>query len=193
MISTHARNGDVPEWAHDLVAAPQSAVEVATLTAHGRVVREPSRVAKTQTDAERIASAKARHLALVKENNLPGAQYGFGYLPEYFKDGSGPETSTYDFEHVFFILGFLEDPKFLHLSLNYRDGSYNSRTGIWTRGTSEISIQNLKDAVAERIAVLGISEVLLAEYLAESHGHAEYQQFYILSLKDRMKSLRAAV
>ncbi len=166
-------------------ATPQTAVEVAS---------EPkqSRTAKSQTDLERIAAAKARSKASVKANNLPGAQYGFQYAPEYFNDCSGPETSTYDFEHVFFILYFLEDPKWLWLSCNHRDGNYNARTGIWNRGDLRISIQDLKNAVAERIAELGISEVVLAEYLAESHSIQESQQFYGLSFDERMNKFRVA-
>jgi len=125
-------------------------------------------------------------MQLTKENNLPGAQYGFGYLPEYFKDGSGPETSTYDFEHVFFVLYFLEDPKFLHLSLNHCDGNYNARTGIWTRGDLQISIQSLKDAVQNRIAELGISEAMLFEYFATPSSWQEDRVYYALSFEERM-------
>jgi hypothetical protein len=175
-------------------ATPQTAVEVSALTAHGRVVRDRSHVARTEvaSDAERIADAKARTKALVKENNLPGAEYGFDYLPEYFKDCSGPETSTYDFEHVFFVLRFLEDSKFLHLSLNHRDGSYNSLTGVWTRGDLKMSIGELKNAVQNRIRELGISEVLLAEYLAVPHGIVEGRAFDNLSFEEKMNRFRAA-
>jgi len=64
---------------------------------------------KLGTDSARIAAARARHLASVKENNLPGASYGFGYEPEYFHDGPQPETSMYDFNRLLFTLYFLGD------------------------------------------------------------------------------------
>jgi hypothetical protein len=181
-------------------ATPQTQVEVAlgskfvdapatrdAISRRKNAEPKQPRVATTGvSDAERIASAKARHMARVKENNLPGAQYGFGYLPEYFKDGCGVETSTYDFNHLMFILGFLHDPKFEYLSHNHRDGDYNSFTGVWTGGTSSVSIQELKQAVAERIAALGISEVILLEHLAEPHSWQEDQQFYALSFDEKM-------
>ena|ERR1700730_10456410 len=143
-----------------------------------------------QTDAERIAAVKARMKASCKARNLPGAQYSFEYRPEYFQDYIGPETSTYDFEHLFFMLSFLEDPKWRLLSCNHRDGNYNARTGIWTRGDLQISIGELKQAVAERIRELGISELLLTEYLAESRSIEESQQFYALSFNECMDKLR---
>jgi hypothetical protein len=180
----------VPDWARDLVVAPQTAVEVSGLTAHGRVVREPSHTVEPRSDAERISAARLRAIERSKANNAPGAQYGFGYLPEYFEDCSGPETSTYDFEHLFFILYFLEDPKFLRLSLNHSDGRYNARTGVWTRGTSEISIQNLKDAVQNRIRELGTSECLLLEYLADARGIG--QEYWREDLQTRIQKFKAA-
>ena len=157
-------------------------------------VTKRSHVATTEvaSDAERIVAAKARNLALVKENDLPGAEYGFQYPPEYFKDGCGVETSVYDFEHLFFILGFLQDPKFEYLSHNHGDGSYNSLTGVWTRGDVQISIDGLKKAVAARIAELGISETLLLEHLAVPHSAVEYQKFCNLSFESRMQKFRAA-
>jgi hypothetical protein len=170
---------------------PQTSVTVALEPKQSPVAQPVARPRPAnQTDSERIASAKARSKASVKGNNLPGAEYGFDYPPEYFKDGCGVETSTYDFEHLFFILGFLQDPKFEYQSLNHRDGSYNSLTGVFTQGEFQISIRELKDAVAERIAELEISEVLLLEYLAEPHGHVEYQQFHNLSFYQQMQKFR---
>src|SRR6266571_6617523 len=74
---------------------------------------------KPQTDTERISAARSRAMADTKENNAPGAQYGFEYPPEYYADGCGVETSTYAFRHLLFLLYFLKDPKFQRASLNY--------------------------------------------------------------------------
>jgi len=158
---------------------PQTSVEV---------TREPQqyRDAKSKTDAARITSAKARAMHMCKDSNPVGGQYGFEYPPSYYEDFAGPNTSEYEFKHLLFILYFLHDPKFIKASLNY-DGGYNSLTGVWIRGTSQISIQDLNVAVAERIAELGITEVLLLEYLAVPHGIAEYQHFGHLSFEKRME------
>jgi len=64
-------------------------------------------------------------------------------------------------------------------------------TGIWTRkDKSEMSIQHLKDRVAARIVELGISAVLLMEYLAVPHSGAEDQEFHNLSFAEKMQKFR---
>ena len=143
------------------------------------------RLARLGPDSDRISAARARHLASVKENNLPGASYGFGYEPEYFQDGGQPETSVYDFNRLLFTLYFLGDSE-LYFE-NDHCGQYHNMTGIWTRkDKSEMSIQHLKDRVAARIVELGISAVLLMEYLAVPHTIAEDQEFHNLSFAEKM-------
>ena|SRR6266571_2431258 len=168
----------------DLFVVTEGPDGTAPRAAKGSPITKPSRVAN-QTDADRIASARARHLASVKENNLPGAPYGFGYLPEYFQDGPQPETSMYDFNRLLFTLHFLGDSK-LYFE-NDHCGQYRNMTGIWTRkDKSEMSIQHLKDRVAARIVELGISAVLLFEYFAVPHTQQEDQQLYSLSFAEKM-------
>jgi hypothetical protein len=151
----------------------------------------PSRIANFQTDAERIANANARAMAACKANNLPGALYGFEYDESYFQDFSGPETSLYAFDGLLGMLCFLHDPKWQNANVEY-NGGYDPRTGVWTRGNnkSPVPIQELKDAVKNRIAALGLREVLLAEYLAEIHGVAASQVFWNLDFAARMEMFR---
>ena len=159
-------------------------------TAKGSPVTKQSRVVN-QTDADRLVSAKAQCIARSKENSAD-PNYGFGHAPSYWQDFAGSETSAYRFDHLMFLLGFLKDPKWEHLSHNYRDGDYNRRTGIWTRGDQQISIQDLKDALAKRIVELMISEVLIFEYLAVPHSWQEDRQFYGLSFDERMRKFQVA-
>jgi hypothetical protein len=158
--------------------APQTEVVVAT-----KLIQ--SRIAKSQTDDARIADAKARLMARSKANSADPI-YGSHTHQSYWQDFAAPETSAYMFDQLMFQLGFLEDPKWEYLSHNYRDGNYNRRTGIWTRGDQQISIQDLKDSLAQRIAELSISEMLLAEYLAVPHSWQEDKAFWNLSFEERM-------
>ena len=143
------------------------------------------------TDAQRIASAKARCIVRSKESSAD-PQYGAGHASSYWQDFAGPETSEYRFDHLMFLLGFLKDPKFEYLSHNYSNRDYDQHTGIWTCGDIQIPIQDLKDALAARIAKLGISEVLLFEYLVVPHSWQEDQRFYGLSFDERVQKLVAA-
>ena len=153
-------------------------------------VTKQSHAAK-QTDADRLVSAKERCIARSKANSAD-PNYGFGHAPSYWQDFAGSETSAYRFDHLMFLLGFLKDPKWEHLSHNYRDGNYNSRTGVWTRGDVQIPIQDLKDALAKRIVKLMVSEVLIFEYLAVPHSWQEDQRFYGLSFDERMRKFQVA-
>jgi len=159
-------------------------------TAKAEPITKPSRVVN-QTDAARLFSAKAQCIARSKASSAD-PNYGFGHAPSYWQDFAGLETSEYRFDHLMFLLGFLKDLKWEHLSHNYRDGGYNRRTGIWTRGDVQIPIQDLKDALAQRIVELGISEVLLFEYLAVPHSWQEDRVFYGLSFDERTRKFQVA-
>ena len=159
-------------------------------TAKAEPITKPSRVVN-HTDADRLVSAKAQCIARSKANSAD-PNYGFGHAPSYWQDFTGPETSAYLFDQLMFQLGFFEDPKWEHLSHNYRDGNYNSRTGVWTRGDVQIPIQDLKDALAKRIVKLMVSEVLIFEYLAVPHSWQQDQRFYGLSFDERMRKFQVA-
>ena len=162
--------------------APRTAKE-SPVTKQSRVVNH--------TDADRLVSAKAQCIARSKASSAD-PNYGFGHAPSYWQDFAGLDTSEYRFDHSMFLLGFLHDPKFEYLSHNYRDGDYNRQTGVWTRGTSSVSIQELKNALAKRIAELEISEVLIFEYLAVPHSWQADQQFYGLSFAECMRKFQVA-
>jgi hypothetical protein len=163
--------------------APQTEVVVASKPIH-------SRVAKSQTDSERIANAKARHKATVKAHNLPGAQYGFDMHESYFKDFCGPETSMYAAAHLVYQMRLL-DAKFngLPIPIGSQD-VYEPRTGEFK--SLGFSLQDLKASVAARIVDLGISEVLLEEYLAEPHGMAASRAFDNVPFGQQMQKCRVA-
>jgi hypothetical protein len=180
------RFGDVKVVPYISIEGP---TDNAPRTAKAEPITKPSRVVN-QTDADRLVSAKAQCIARSKANSAD-PNYGSHTHQSYWQDFAGSETSAYRFDHLMFLLGFLKDPKWEHLSHNYRDGDYNRRTGIWTRGDQQISIRDLKDALAKRIAELGISEVLLFEYLAIPHSWTEDRVFYALSFDERMRKFLA--
>ena len=170
----------VPEWAKGLTAEPEAK--------HFHHV-------DFRSDETRIADARLKAIAHSKATNAPGAGFGFGYHDSYYQDGAaGNETSRYAFEHMLYMLYFLEDPKFgtAWLSFHFDSGyEYNSQTGLCTHGREQMSIQTLKDAVSARITELEIEEVLVLEYLAESHSIDESNSFNSLPFSEKMQRFHA--
>ncbi len=159
---------------------PFIALEIATST-------ENSPIQSSQSEAARIGSAKVRAMRLCQNANLPGSGFGFGYSDEYYKDFCGPETSIWMCNTILFLLNFLEDSKFGNL-WHKGDGRYDRLTGIWRCGAVQISIQELKAALAERITQLGISEALLWEYMAAPKSIAGDHAFYSQDFAIRMNA-----
>lgn len=164
-------------------------------TAKESPVAKRSHFATTEavSDANRIALAKARAMQRSKDTNPVGGEYGFDYPPSYYEDGAaGPETSSYAVHHLLFGLYLLADPKFTRISLNFEsNGNYDKRTGILHfNGEPDISIQEVKAAYVARIAELGLSEVLIEEFMAEPHAWREYQAFWRQDFASRMERFR---
>jgi hypothetical protein len=148
-----------------------------------------SRIVQSQTDAERIAAARARGIArLMAGDFLPQAMRP---KPTYYVDFAGPQSSMYDCDHLLFLLYFLEDPKFRAVWF-HSEGRYNTLSGIFTQGEFQISIDGLKQAVSERITELGLSHVLIEEWMATPKSWQEDQQLYALSFNERMTQFKAA-
>jgi hypothetical protein len=144
----------------------------ASRTAPKSPVTKPSHFATTDvSDAERIAAAKARNLASVRENNLPGAQYSFEYRPEYFKDGCGVETSVWYASVLVCMAEILEAPILKRSRWVWTHDKYDPRTGNFNLSdTPAVTIAELKSAVDTRIAELDLSKVLIWEWYCEPHG-----------------------
>jgi hypothetical protein len=80
------------------------------------------------------------------------------------------------------------------LFFHQENGRYHKTTGVWTcciHRDERVSLAELKAALAVRVATLGISFVLLSEYL--SVGHADSQAFDRLDFESRMQTFKEEV
>jgi len=166
-VNQHA----VPDWARDLKTP----------------TTEPPEGLPVASDAERIANARARHMAGFKKRNDPRAQYGFAYGPEHYKDYFGPESSHYAVQHLTFIaevIGTLINGKELP---SYKMRSdYNPSNGLFEALGFDLS--QLRLAYEARVAELGLSEVLIEEFFSGSAGaHPDWRN---LSFDQRMDIFR---
>jgi hypothetical protein len=150
-----------------------------------------------RSDAERIADARARHMAGVKERNAPEARYGFGFDPSYYQDFAGAETSCFDAAHLEYVAGLLqvETPAWPRPTGRFTR-RYDPRTAQWEFGGELISappvtIQQLRDAIDSRIAELGLSKVKIWEGLGEC-GSKDHKPFHLLSFEEKMQLFREA-
>jgi hypothetical protein len=97
-----------PNRKADIFMTVEGPTDRAPRTAKESPVPKQAHFATSGSDADRIADAKARGMQLVKENNLPGAEYGFEYHASYFRDFCGPETSWYAASHLVFEAQLIE-------------------------------------------------------------------------------------
>jgi hypothetical protein len=152
------------------------------------------RRANGQTDANRISSARERATAYCKIINAPGAQYGFQYHESYYRDFAGPETSLWDAEHWVFVAEVLETP--ILKNIKHKMGNrYDARLGKFVSKADTdvvfLSLQELKDAVDARIAELGLSKVLIWEWLAGPGGPIG-GEWWRKNLSERIQRFRSA-
>jgi hypothetical protein len=152
------------------------------------------------SDQERLASIRQKTIALSKETSV---STGFIKHASYYQDFAGPETSHWDFNHLTFLLNFLQDPKFGNLYHCLDEGHFSAIDANWTRvratqwkfsqgavPPASVSLVELKAAFAARIKELGISEILLAEWMVIPLGIADDQAFYRLSFSEKMQTFR---
>jgi hypothetical protein len=163
------------------------------------IVRVDSRT-PAGTDAERIRAAREKH---IEQSKRASAQYGGSCFHDgkYWADAAGYATSECDFERVLHMLSLpvLAHPKFLGFSCNREFGRYHRLTAVWTASAENkfvpcaaegdtYSLAELKKALAERIAELKISEVLLVEWL--NLPHPDSQAWDRQEFEDRMQTFR---
>jgi hypothetical protein len=174
---------------------PTKPIEVAVdaIEANSKPPAEPA------ADQERIANARKNLIALSKSNNQ---DIGFPHHADYWTDFAGPETSKFDFSHIAFLLNLLEEPKFGNLYLCLDEGHFDFHLANWTRvratdwkfshgeTPNSATLAELKVALASRIKELGISEILLAEWMAIPLGIADDQAFDRLPFSEKMQTFR---
>ena len=167
----------------------------------------------TGTDSERTAVARAKQIERSKRYSRTAT---FGRIPESgYQNFAGPETSYWDFEHVCYLLYKLADivapdsfrfnavgrPTYAGLWCNRDDGKYDRATATWTcdeqkakfLGTNTtVSLAELNAALAMRIAELGISRMMLEEYLATPHKAEDEQAFDKMPFAERVNQFKVS-
>jgi hypothetical protein len=139
---------------------PQTSVKVASEPKQSRIAN--------QTDAARIASAKARAMQISKENNRPGAQYGCDHHESYYQDFSGPETSWWFANILVCFAEILEAPILKRSRWVWTHDKYDPRTGNYILSDAPaVTIAELKSAIDARIAELGLSKVAIWEWFSD--------------------------
>ena len=138
----------IPNWAQQLKAEPETKQFPAA------------------PNEDRIASARERAITRSKESN--NSKYGFGYSAAHWTDFAGPETSAFDAAVLVSIAEILEVPILKRSKFMWQSEHYDARTGQFNLSdTPAVSIQELKSAVDNRIAELGLSKVAIWEWYAD--------------------------
>ena len=144
----------VPAWAKDLTPSPL-------------VVAETKSIPLARSDAERIADARARGIARSKDSSAHPT-YGFGHPASYWQDFAGSETSGWDAAVLVCIANILESPILKRSKSVWQAKHYEVRTGQFNLSdTPPVSIQDLKDAIQNRIDELGLSLAAIWEWYAD--------------------------
>jgi|SRR5579872_2346783 len=149
-----------------------------------------SPIAKSQSDAERIASARARAIASSKESNAHPI-YSFDYPQSHWQDFAGSETSSWDAGVLVCIANILETPILKNGPNAWQpEHQYDRTTGMFHFSDApSVSIKELKDAIDARIAELGLSKVKIWEWYAdvrEPIGH----EWWRSDLETRIKKFK---
>ena len=151
---------------------------------------ESSQPVSNLSDAERIAAARSRAMADTKENNAPGAQYGFEYPDYYYQDSTGPESSQWDAGVLVCFAQILEAPILKRSKYVWTHDLYDPRTGNFNLSDSPaVSIAELKASIDARIVDLGLSKVKIFEwfaYVREPRG----QEYWRFDLETRVQKFR---
>jgi hypothetical protein len=127
----------------------------------------PTAKAQAKPTVDRIAAARARGMARSKDSNAD-SNYGFNHPASYWQDFAGPETSAWDAEVLVCLAGILETPILNRSKFVWQAEHYDARAGQFNLSdTPAVSIQELKDAVDNRITELGLSKVAIWEWYAD--------------------------
>lgn len=118
-----------------------------------------------RTDAERISAARLR--AIVRSKQANSSQYSWEYHPSYWEDFAGPQTSKWDAAVLTCLANVLEVPKLWQSRYSLSAETYDTQTGLFNvGGCPPVSIQELKDAVQNRITELGLLSARVWEWYA---------------------------
>ncbi|MGA7856168.1 MAG: hypothetical protein WCA15_22815, partial [Candidatus Acidiferrales bacterium] len=88
--------------------------------------------------------------------------------------------------------------RLLEMPIAIRDGKwrnletefYNPRTGIWSRKSVIVAVQDLKDLIDAHINELGISKARVCEYMATPHPVEQDYAFSRMSFDARMATFK---
>ncbi len=150
------------------------------------------RTARPQSDAQRIADARARAMQRSKDNNKPGAMYGFEYPDSHYTDYAGPETSNWDAGVLVCIAEILEAPILGRSRFVWSTDHYDVRTGQFNlTDTAPVAIEELKAAIDGRIAELGLSKVRIWEWFADVREPLG-QEWWRSDLRTRIQKFKFA-
>jgi len=165
---------------------PQTEVEIAPRASDSILAVTPV------TDAERIAAARLRAIARCRETNRPGAVYSWEYPDSYYRDFAGAETSRWDAGVLICLADILEVPKLRQSRWDVSDESYDAQTGLFNLSDAPaVSIQELKMAVQNRIAELGLSPARVWEWFSDVR-EPRGQEYWRFNLATRIQRFRAA-
>jgi hypothetical protein len=147
-------------------------------------------VANPQSDAARIAEAKARLITRERENNKHPL-YSFQHDNEYWTSVAGEATSYSDAANWLFLAKLLETPILTRSQFSW-SGSYDGRIALFQLSDCPpVPLTELKSAVKTRIRELGVSEAKLWERLCEPAGlsfwYMEDLEAQILRFREKRK------
>jgi hypothetical protein len=151
----------------------------------------PREYADTRTDAERIIEARQKGLQHSRDSQ--SANFGQPYPPQYFIDYVGPDTSAWAASRLDFLAQLVKTPLIGPTEGFVWSYRYERRAGVFHFGSGvDIAIQAVRDAYVARIAGLGLSEVLLEEWMSTIHTLEEDIRWGAMEWDERMATFRKA-
>jgi hypothetical protein len=109
---------------------------------------------------------------------------------EYYTDFAGADTSEHWWDALHAIVGLIHVPKHFTMGMVGYDRKTGEGKAVDGLKKIRVPIAELKAAVSARIAELGLSEVLIWEYLVEHHTIAEDSAFYATPFERRIERFK---
>ena len=159
----------------------------------------PVAVADSRSASEQLQMLRGE--AIERSKRFNDGEYSFGYPKSHYESLAGEESSAWDFGTLKTICSLIELPGPWFRTKGdqifywmWRDGKYNSRTGVWSADHKDVrvSIAALKEAVNARIAALGLDPVALYRWSTEGHDEAESRKVRHMSLAEKIERFRRA-
>jgi hypothetical protein len=155
----------------------------------------PVAVADSRSEGEQLA--ELRSAAIERSRAANAGEYSFNHPASYFESLVGEQSSEFDLGTLKTASTMLQLPGLYWASTwgnhwVWRQGRYNGRTGRWVSDGQEVTIviEDLRKAVDERIASLGLSKLAVYVWALSAHHHDEAKVFWSQHLEDRIKPFR---